>query len=210
MNICCFPLLSTSFTFILDKSIIVSWIDTVQNLPLKDSCTCVTQQPRRFLFLFSILKLHFFFQNPIALGLAALISTDFFIKVLAVYTFSSWNKGISVKPIFKALTSKLCKQVRSAVRTTLYCIILFGARPTSLHTVWYGTIPSGVTISATLIIPALTNSLKNPHVLGTLHFCYSIYYAEISFFSRTSYSVYWIRTYHCKSVNNAFCSNSYV
>ena len=39
------------------------------------------------------------------------------------------RKGICVMPIFKALISELCRMVRTAVWTSLFCSILFGAKP---------------------------------------------------------------------------------
>ena len=57
------------------------WINTTQNLPLKHlSCNllyiCISATMH-----FSVLKLHFLFQNPIVHGSAVLISTSFFHNV---------------------------------------------------------------------------------------------------------------------------------
>ena len=83
-------------------------------------------------YFFSVLKLHFLFQNPIAHGSAALISTNFLQNISNGIDFlvvKKKRKGISVMPIFKALISELCRMVRTAVWTSLFCSILFGAKP---------------------------------------------------------------------------------
>ena len=79
-----------------------------------------------------MVKLHFLFQNPIAHGSAAFISTNFFQNISSGIDFlvvKKKRKGISVMPIFKALISELCRIVRTAVWTSLFCSILFGAKP---------------------------------------------------------------------------------
>ena len=80
-----------------------------------------------------MVKLHFFFQNPFAHGSAAFISTVFFSQKYSsgvhFLVVKKKGKGISVIPIFKALISELCRMVRTAVWTSLFCSILFGAKP---------------------------------------------------------------------------------
>ena len=91
-------------------------------------CTLVTQQPRIVL----VVKLHFLFQNPIAHGSAAFISAIFFQNISSdvdLLVVKKKRKGISIMPILKALISELCRMVRTAVWTSLFCSILFGAKP---------------------------------------------------------------------------------
>ena len=79
-----------------------------------------------------MVKLHFLFHNPIAHGSAAFISTNFFQNISSGIDFlvvKKKRKGISVMPIFKALISELCRMVRTAVWTSLFCSILFEAKP---------------------------------------------------------------------------------